>query len=153
MVEEGFRDSLFDRWWLLPLAAWEMILRLWRQHVVFFGIPFAGAFFLLSQLFGLTLEEKAALLVSFGLGLPLLSLLGSFLAILNFCARGGIFLQGLLMFPLSTPLLLLGIRVAEGAQERVIPLTYLGWFLGLGCIDGLLAFVLGSWALKQRLLT
>ncbi len=152
-IEEGFRDGLFDRWWLRPLSPWQMILRLWGQHLLFFGIPFGGACVFFSDLYGLLWGEKISLILSFGLGLPFLSLLGVFLGILNFGARGGFFLQGLLMFPLAAPLLLLGIGVGENGQAGLFPLSYLGGFLALGLIEGLFAFFLGTWALKQRLLT
>lgn len=109
-------------------------------------LPLLSAMPLVAAVYGLSAEGLQALALSVLLGVPALSVLAALGAALTLGARGGAILLAVLVLPLSLPVLLFGVRAAQGAAEPAAA----GAVLLLGA-TALVAVALGPWGVTKAL--
>ena len=106
-------------------------------HWIGSGLPLTLLAPVLGLQFDLPQQALATLVLSLGIGTPVLSLIGSVGAALTLGVRGGGVLLALLVLPLFVPVLIFGagaVAQAMGGLSAAPHLSLLGAFLAISCV-------------------
>jgi heme exporter protein B len=120
-----FEDGTIDLLLLSGMAPLRLALSKILSHWAMAGLPLVVAAAVVSQMFFLPPVALCALLPSLLLGTLYMSLLGSLGAVLTFGARRPGLLLVVLVLPLFTPMLILGVTGAEAALDAAPYKSYL----------------------------
>lgn len=123
LVEPDLEAGFFDQWALRGLAEeWTMATRIFA-HWLSFAVPLMLATPIAAMLLGLSGAQLVTLELGLLAGTPGLAALGVTVAAVTAGLRGGAALAGLLILPLSVPLLIFGAGSLLPGGEGGIALT------------------------------
>ncbi|WP_298015192.1 heme exporter protein CcmB [uncultured Aquabacterium sp.] len=147
LFQDDAANGALEQMLLAPGGPTLAVAGMLTAHWLTVALPLLAALPLIGVLYGLSLLQWQWLGASLLLGMPALCGVVALAAALSLGARGGLMLLTLLSVPLALPVMLFGVRAAQGDAAG-------GWAHGALMLLGataLTAFALGPWGVARAL--
>jgi len=134
LFQTDYDEGVLERWLVSgqPLSMFVL-----AKVVVHWGLnllPLLGLSPVIAMLFGLDAHEVVVLGLSLVVGTPVIILLSAFAAALGTTLKQKGVLMGLVLLPLTVPIMILGAATTTAAMAGLPVLGYLAYLLGLSCL-------------------
>jgi len=126
LFRPDFEDGSLEQWWLGHLPVYGLVVVRLFSHWLITGLPIILFAPIAAEMLFLHPDALATLMLSLGLGTPILSLVGGLAAALTLSTNRGSVLLSILVFPLIVPVLVFATGAVSVAAEGISPRTHLG---------------------------
>lgn len=134
IFEEDFEDGSLSQLLLQGFLPEKIILSKIISHLIISGLPLVIVAPILAVFLNISGEKMILLLAALATGMPVLSMIGSIGAALTIGLKRGGGLISILVLPLYIPILIFGVGLVEGGDEKFLS--------NISIMAGLLLFML-----------